>query len=128
MGTYLNYQSAPVVGRPSSNGTLPISNFLGRGPGSAQLKKNADGSFMSPWSVDWVDNDGNRRPDPIDINCHCFDPGTTFALNPKAWTDPAAGTFGTAAAYYNDYRHNAWLHNDRDMVRTLRQWLLEGGL
>ncbi len=31
-------------------------------------------------------------------------------------------------AYYNDYRHNAWLHNDRDMVRTLRQWLLEDGL
>ncbi|WP_286742318.1 AtaL-like protein, partial [Aquabacterium sp. UBA2148] len=31
-------------------------------------------------------------------------------------------------AYYNDYRHNAWLHNDRDMVRTLRQWLSEEGL
>lgn len=31
-------------------------------------------------------------------------------------------------AYYNDYRHNAWLANDRDMVRTLRQWLHEGGL
>ena len=31
-------------------------------------------------------------------------------------------------AYYNDYRHNAWLHNDRDMVRTLRQWLTDEGL
>lgn len=31
-------------------------------------------------------------------------------------------------AYYNDYRHSAWLHNDRDMVRTLRQWLVEEGL
>ncbi|MCH8178942.1 MAG: DUF1857 family protein [Proteobacteria bacterium] len=31
-------------------------------------------------------------------------------------------------AYYNDYRHSAWLHNDRDMVRTLRQWLSEDGL
>ena len=31
-------------------------------------------------------------------------------------------------AYYNDYRHSAWLHNDRDMVRTLREWLEEGGL
>ncbi len=30
--------------------------------------------------------------------------------------------------YYNDYRHNAWLHNDRDMVRTLRQWLSDEGL
>jgi len=39
-----------------------------------------------------------------DLNCHCFDPNTTFVLNPKAWTDPAAGQFGTSAAYYNDYR------------------------
>jgi hypothetical protein len=31
-------------------------------------------------------------------------------------------------AYYNDYRHNAWLHNDRDMVRTLREWLAQGQL
>jgi len=31
-------------------------------------------------------------------------------------------------AYYNDYRHNAWLHNDRDMVRTLRDWLEQGQL
>ncbi len=31
-------------------------------------------------------------------------------------------------AYFNDYRHNAWLHNDRDMVRTLRQWLTDGAL
>ncbi|CAH0351450.1 AtaL-like protein [Aquabacterium sp. CECT 9606] len=31
-------------------------------------------------------------------------------------------------AYFNEYRHNAWLHNDRDMVRTLRQWLVDEGL
>ena len=30
--------------------------------------------------------------------------------------------------YYNEYRHNAWLHNDRDMVHTLRQWLSDEGL
>ena len=39
IGAYLNYQSAALLGRPSSNGTTPISQFLGRGPGSAQLKK-----------------------------------------------------------------------------------------
>lgn len=31
-------------------------------------------------------------------------------------------------AYYSDYRHSAWLHNDRDMVRTLREWLEQGEL
>ena len=37
-------------------------------------------------------------------NCGCFDPNTTFVLNPAAWTQPPAGQFGTAAPYYNDYR------------------------
>ena len=39
-----------------------------------------------------------------DLNCHCFDPNTTFVLNPAAWTNPPAGQFGTGAAYYSDYR------------------------
>jgi hypothetical protein len=39
-----------------------------------------------------------------DINCHCYDPNKTFILNPKAWSDPPAGQFGTSAAYYSDYR------------------------
>ena len=39
-----------------------------------------------------------------DPNCHCIDPNKDFILNPAAWSDPAAGQFGTAAAYYSDYR------------------------
>ena len=38
----------------------------------------------------------------------------------------ALGAQTDEEAYYNDYRHSAWLHNDRDMVTTLREWL-EGG-
>jgi hypothetical protein len=40
-----------------------------------------------------------------DPNCHCVDPNKDFVLNPAAWSDPAAGQFGSAAAYYNDYRY-----------------------
>jgi hypothetical protein len=40
-----------------------------------------------------------------DLNCHCVDPNKDFVLNPAAWSDPAGGQFGTAAAYYNDYRY-----------------------
>jgi len=38
------------------------------------------------------------------------------------------GPLSTDEALYNDYRQNAWLENDREMVRTLRQWLVEGAL
>jgi hypothetical protein len=104
VGTYLNYQSAPIVARPSSNGSLPINNFLGRGPGSAQLKKNADGSYMNPWSVNWVDNDGQQRTDPIDINCHCFDPTKNQVLNPAAWENIPDGQFGAQQSTLRFYR------------------------
>src|SRR5581483_10944610 len=41
----------------------------------------------------------------VDLNCGgCFDPQKTFVLNPKAWSDPAAGQWGYSPAYYNDYR------------------------
>ena len=40
-----------------------------------------------------------------DLNCHCINPGKQFVLNPAAWTQPATGQWGTAAAYYNDYRY-----------------------
>jgi hypothetical protein len=40
---------------------------------------------MNPWSVDWVDYDGKHHTDPIDINCHCFDPTKNVVLNPAAW-------------------------------------------
>jgi len=93
IGAYLSYQSAALVGRPSSNNTTPISQFLGRGPGSAQLKRNPDGSYMNPWSVDWFDYDGNHHTDPLDINCHCFDPTKTVALNPLAWENVPDGVF-----------------------------------
>ena len=94
IGVYLNYQSAQLLSRPSSNGTVPLSNFLGYGPGGAQLKTDANGNYMNPWSVDWTDYDGNHHTDPLNINCHCFDPTKTIVLNPDAWQNIPNGQFG----------------------------------
>ena len=51
----------------------------------------------------------NRVPgEPLflkDLNCHCIDPNKDFVLNPKAWSDPAPGQWGTSATFYNDYRY-----------------------
>jgi hypothetical protein len=81
----MRYYSGLYLGRPASTSTNPISRWLGRGPGSAQLKKNSDGSYMNPWSVDWTDYSGKHHADPLDINCHCFDPEKTLVFNPAAW-------------------------------------------
>jgi hypothetical protein len=37
------------------------------------------------------------------LNCACFDPNTTFLLNPAAWANPAPGQYG-GPSYYGDYR------------------------
>jgi hypothetical protein len=41
--------------------------------------------------------------DNVNLNCHCFDPNKTIALNPAAWTNPAPGQYG-GAAYYEGFR------------------------
>jgi hypothetical protein len=82
VGAVLQYASGLPIRVPLANNQLAASLFRG--------------------------TNANRVPGvPLftqDINCHCFDPNTTFILNPAAWADPAPGTWGTSAAYYTDYR------------------------
>ncbi|MEO8096224.1 MAG: hypothetical protein ABI811_00875, partial [Acidobacteriota bacterium] len=104
VGWYLEYRSTTPVGRPGSTSTTPISNFLGRGPGGAQLKKNADGTDMNPWSVDWTDYDGTHHTDPIDVNCHCFDPTKTVVLNPAVWENIPDGQWGAQQTAIRGFR------------------------
>lgn len=40
----------------------------------------------------------------------------------------ALGEQSAEEAYFNGYRHSAWIEADRDMVRTLRDWLSQGEL
>ncbi len=120
IGAFLNYQSGAIIARPTSSGSLPISNFLGRGPGGAQLKKNADGSYMNPWSVNWVDNDGNKRTDPLDINCHCFDPTKVQVYNPAAWENVPNGQFASDFSSLRNYRYQRQPSESLNISRNFR--------
>jgi hypothetical protein len=58
--------------------------------------------FRGGTNVDRVPGEPFFLKDP---NCSsCFDPNKEFILNPKAWSNPVNGQWGTAAAYYSDYR------------------------
>jgi hypothetical protein len=82
LGTVLRYGSGLPIRVPAANNALNSvlfrATFANRVPGQPLFTQ--------------------------DLNCHCFDPTKTLTLNPNAWVDPAAGQFGTSAAYYNDYR------------------------
>jgi hypothetical protein len=67
----------------------------------------------------------NRKPGvPLftvkDLNCHCYDPNTTFVLNKDAWYDPDPGTFGVSPAYYSDYRRQRRPIENMNLGRTFR--------
>jgi len=83
-GAFFTYASGTPILVPTSTNSLNTSYFL------------PTTSFM------------NRVPGaPLflqDLNCHCFDPTKTLVLNPNAWVNSPAGTYGTSAAYYSDYR------------------------
>ncbi len=114
-GWYLNYQSASLVGLPTSSGTAPISNILGYGPGPAQLIPG-----MSPWSVDWYDYSGTHHTDPLNINCHCFDPTKTIVLNPAAFTNVPNGQFGANQDSIRSFRGFRIPVENANFSRTFR--------
>ena len=83
-GTLLTYASGTPILAPASTNALNTSYFL---PSASYLNRVSGVPLFLQ-----------------DLNCHCFDPTKTLVLNPAAWTPSAAGTYGTSAAYYNDYR------------------------
>jgi len=115
LGWYLQYQSAPVLARPASAGANPISKWLGRGPGPAEYNAGA-----SRWSTDWVDYDGVRHTDPIDINCHCFDPTKTIVLNPAAWSNVPDAKWSSNQSTFRDYRGIRIPQENANFGRTFR--------
>ena len=64
----------------------------------------ARASSLDRGSITFWNREPGVNPLAADPNCGCFNPQTTLILNPSAWTDAPAGTFGTAAPFYNNYR------------------------
>jgi len=117
IGTYLQYQSASVLSRAASSGTgspaTPISQYLNRGPGAAQLKVDpATGQPMSPWAVNWIDQAGVLHPEPIDINCRCFDPThlQVEQVDPNSLSATSAGTPNGVFKTGGVLNQNVWLN------------------
>ena len=115
IGWSLSYQSAQLVGLPTSSGSVPISNFLGYGPGPAQLVPG-----MSPWSVDWYDYNGVHHTGPLDINCHCFDATKTIVLNPSAFTNVPNGEFAANQSSIRSFRGFRAPSENANLARTFR--------
>ena len=115
VGTYLQYQSAPALVRPASTSSFPISNYLGRGPGSEQLIPG-----MSPWSIDWTDLSGVHHTDPLNINCKCFDPTRTQVLNPNAWVNVPDGQWANNFNTIRDFRGIRYPTENMNIGRTFR--------
>ena len=114
-GWYLSYQSAGLVGLPTSSGSSPLSNFLGYGPGPAQLIPG-----MSPWSVDWYDKSGQHHTTPLDINCHCFDVTKTVVLNPAAFQNIPDGQFAANESSIRSFRGFRYPAENANFSRNFR--------
>ncbi len=61
-----------------------------------------------------------QNPFLVNLNCNCFNPATTLVLNPAAWSQPAPGQFGDAAAYYSDYRQERHPSENMNFGRVFR--------
>jgi hypothetical protein len=89
----LRYSSGQLLQSPPSANNL-LTN-LGRGPQNNPAIWGGGYTFL------------NRVPGQplllVDPNSK-FDPTTQLAINPNAWAEPAYGTFGASAAYFNDFR------------------------
>ncbi|MGB6946711.1 MAG: TonB-dependent receptor [Bryobacteraceae bacterium] len=106
-GAFLQYASGLPIQAPFANNNL-ASLLFDTVPGNTA----STGTF--------ADRVPGQPLFTVNLNCHCYNPASTFALNPAAWANPPAGSFGTAAAYYNDYRQQRRPVENMNFGRTWR--------
>ncbi|MBZ5632512.1 MAG: TonB-dependent receptor [Acidobacteriia bacterium] len=115
VGWYAQYQSAPIIARPASAGLNGIQKWLGRGPGPAEYVAS-----QPLFSNNWVDYDGKVHTDPIDLNCHCFDPTKNIVLNPAAWANVPDGQWSSNQSSFRNYRGFRYPTENANFGRTFR--------
>jgi len=99
LGGFMQYASALPIAAPAATTTPALGNVV----------------FQST-----VQNRvAGQSPFAVDLNCHCFDPNTTFVLNKDAWANPAAGQYG-GSVYYNDYRQQRHPIENLSLARAFR--------
>jgi hypothetical protein len=103
----LRYQSAYLIQVPNASSNI-----------QRVLARNVNNTFANRVSGQplFMDQNGNA----IDINSRDWDPSQTFVLNPKAWTEPDAGKFGTSAGYFNEYRSFRHPMENMGLARNFR--------
>ena len=89
----LRYSSGQLLQTPFSSNNL-LAN-MARGPSNNPAVWGGGYTFMDrvPGQPLFLVNPNSK-----------FDPTQQLVLNPNAWVEPPYGTFGTSAAYYNDFR------------------------
>jgi hypothetical protein len=86
----------------------------------ANQARDANGNLISPWAVNWTDLEGKVHPEPIDVNCKCFNPQFTQVLNPAAWTSVNNGAWSDSYATIRDYRGIRSPQENVNFSRTFR--------
>jgi hypothetical protein len=109
LGTVLRYQSGSLIPTARSNNQL-----------LAQLDRGATNNPALWGGGSTFQNLTGQPMLAVDPNCHCFDPRTTLVLSPAAWSDAPAGQFGTAAAFYGNYRWQRQPGESISLGRTFR--------
>jgi hypothetical protein len=93
-GAFLQYSSGLPLLVPSAQNNL----------GSAVLNTFNSGIIGATSTGTFANRVPGQPLYTVDLNCHCYDPNKTFALNPAAWVDPGPGQYGTSPAFYSDFR------------------------
>jgi len=88
LGSVLRYQSGALLGDPASLNGL-----------TTQLGRTNPAGFTNSFGNNYQNLTGQPLFLISDPNCHCFNPQTAQVLNPAAWSDAPAGTWGTTAPF-----------------------------